>query len=82
MFSPSQGDASSRIYRLKRTVLEVHQAVRRSRPRGRFGERPPSVVPEPMRPYFRDVHDHLLREIGRVIELRELLTSILTASMT
>ena len=40
------------------------------------------VVPEPIRPYFRDVHDHLLREMARVIELRELLTSILTANMT
>ena len=83
VFSPSHGDASARIYRLKRTVLEVHQAVTPLEPPvdGLASGLHP-VVPEPMRPYFRDVHDHLLREIARVIELRELLTSILTANMT
>ncbi|HEV2901858.1 MAG TPA: magnesium and cobalt transport protein CorA [Gaiellaceae bacterium] len=83
VFSPSHPDASARIYRLKRTVLEVHQAVAPlEAPVDGLASGLYPVVPEPMRPYFRDVHDHLLREIGRVLELRELLTSILTANMT
>ncbi len=83
VFSPSHGDASAQIYRLKRTVLEVHQAVTplEGPVDGLAGGMYP-VVPEQMRPYFRDVHDHLLREMGRIIEIRELLTSILTANLT
>ena len=34
------------------------------------------------KPYFRDVHDHLLRVHSRVQQLREVLTSILTANLT
>jgi magnesium transporter len=83
VFSPTHPDASARIYRMKRTVLEVHQAITplEAPVDGLAGGMYP-VVPEPMRHYFRDVHDHVMREIGRVIELRELLTSILTANMT
>jgi magnesium transporter len=83
VFSSSHGDLSARIYRLKRTVLEVHQAITPLEgPVDDLAAGLYPVVPEKMRPYFRDVHDHLLREIGRVIELRELLTSILTANLT
>ena len=37
---------------------------------------------EEIRPYFRDVHDHLLRVVGQVQEFRDLLTSVLTANLT
>jgi magnesium transporter len=83
VFSPAHENPAERIYRLKRTVLELHQSVVPLEgvvddlARGLF-----PLVPEPMRPYYRDVHDHLLREIGRIVEFRELLTSVLTANMT
>jgi magnesium transporter len=35
-----------------------------------------------MRPYFRDVHDHLMRVKARIIEFRELLANILQANVT
>jgi magnesium transporter len=35
-----------------------------------------------MRPYFRDVHDHMLRALGRVAGFRDLLTGVLTANLT
>ncbi len=83
VFSSSHGDLSARIYRLKRTVLEVHQAITPLEgPVDDLAAGLYPMVPQQKRPYFRDVHDHLLREIARVIELRELLTSILTANLT
>ena len=35
-----------------------------------------------MHPYFRDVHDHLLRVVDQVEGFRDLLTSVLTANLT
>ena len=35
-----------------------------------------------MRPYFRDVYDHLLRAVQTADQFRELLTSILEANLT
>jgi magnesium transporter len=35
-----------------------------------------------MRPYFRDVHDHLLRMVAQVAGFRDLLTSVLAANLT
>jgi magnesium transporter len=35
-----------------------------------------------MRPYFRDVHDHMLRALRRVAGFRDLLTGVLTANLT
>ena len=43
---------------------------------------PRGHVSEEIRPYFRDVHDHLLRVVGQVQEFRELLMSVLTANLT
>jgi magnesium transporter len=83
VFSTTHADASAQIYRLKRTVLELHQSVTPLEgPVDDLATGLYPIVPEPMRPYFRDVHDHMLREIGRIIELRELLNSILTANLT
>ena len=83
VFSPSRDNPAERIYRLKRTALELHQAVvPLEGPVDDLARGLYTIVPEPMRAYFRDVHDHLMREIGRVNEFRELLTSVLTANMT
>ncbi len=83
VFSASRENPAESIYRLKRTALELHQAVvPLEGPVDDLARGLYTIVPEPMRPYFRDVHDHLMREIGRVGEFRELLTSVLTANMT
>jgi magnesium transporter len=83
VFSPSHENPAERIYRLKRTALELHQAVvPLAGPVDDLARGLYPIVPEPMRPYFRDVHDHAMREIGRIAEFRELLTSVLTANMT
>ena len=83
VFSPTRDNPAERIYRLKRTALELHQAVvPLEGPVDDLARGLYTIVAEPMRPYFRDVHDHLMREIGRIAEFRELLTSVLTANMT
>ena len=39
-------------------------------------------MPEELAEYFRDVHDHVLREIDFVQNFRDLLTSVLEANLT
>ena len=83
VFSGSRDNPVSHIYRLKREVLELSSAVYPLLdPLDRIVEAAQPLVPEEMRPYFRDVHDHLLRTAGRVHGLREALSSILTANLT
>ena len=43
-------------------------------------ERP--LIDAEMLPYFRDIHDHLVRASVQVQGFRELLTSVLTANLT
>ncbi len=45
--------------------------------RGRHG-----LIHDNVRPYFRDVHDHLLRMLGHISTYRDILTSALTANLT
>ena len=83
VFSPERENPAARIYRLNRSVLQLYQAVAPLRPvvedlaRGLH-----PLVPEEMRPYFRDVDDHLLRVTASIREFRELLTQILSANIT
>jgi magnesium transporter len=83
VFSGSRRNPTERIFERKRDVLELHGAVApllepvEILARGGF----PQVHPT-TKAYFRDVHDHLLRVQGRVHELREVLTSVLTANLT
>ena len=39
-------------------------------------------MPDELREYFRDVHDHLRRASGRIAGFRELLGSALQANLT
>jgi magnesium transporter len=83
VFSAARTNAASRIYRLKREVLELAAAVYPLLdPLDQIVNTMEPLVPEEMRPYFRDVHDHLLRTAERVHRLREELNSILTANLT
>jgi magnesium transporter len=73
---------TARIYHLKREVIEFHRAVYpllgplEALERGGY-ER----VPDELRRFFRDVHDHARRVDETVNSQRELLTSILEANL-
>jgi magnesium transporter len=83
VFSHSRANPAERIYKLKREVLELHSAVSPlvdpldDLARGRHRQ-----VHKDLHTYFRDIHDHLLRSVGHVENLRDLLTSALTANLT
>jgi magnesium transporter len=82
VFSEAAGNPAERIYKLKREVLELYGAVAPLvEPVGRL-ERGDGLVPEDLRPYFRDVKDHLLRSVREIEAFRELLTSVLSANLT
>jgi magnesium transporter len=83
VFSPSSSNPSGRIYQLKRAVLDMHTALAPLVPAlEKLATIEHPLINEGMRPYFRDVHDHLLRAHGRVEGFRELLTSVLAANLT
>ncbi len=83
VFSRSGRNPVERVYQLKRTVLELHEALEplleplRQLYVDRF-----QLIHDDMHEYFRDVHDHLVRLVDRVDQFRELLTSILAANLT
>ncbi len=83
VFSSSRANPAERIYTLKREVLELHDAVAPLLdPVGALARGRHRLIDAEMRPYFRDVHDHLLRIVGQIEGFRELLTSVLTANLT
>jgi len=74
---------TERIYRLKRQVISLHRAMAPlQEPLARLGDGRYVQVDEEMRPYFRDVYDHLVRDVQTADSFRELLTSILEANLT
>jgi magnesium transporter len=81
VFSPERTNEASRIYRLKREVIQLKRAVGplASPLRNLVGRR---FVPAEIREYFRDVEDHLTRVREQVESCDELLTPILQAHMT
>ena len=78
----ARGDATQRIYFLKREVIEFHRAVGpllaplEALERGAFPR-----MDEQLRRYFRDVADHARRIDEQVTAQRELVTSILEANL-
>ena len=83
VFSDEQHNPAERIYKLEREVLDFHTAVAplaavaEEMSRGHF-----EVVPEELREYYRDVHDHLRRVSARIAGFRDLLGSALHANLT
>ena len=83
VFSENQDNPAERIYKLEREVLDFHAAVAPLSgvvdeiSRGHF-----EVVPDELREYYRDVHDHLRRASARIAGFRELLGSALHANLT
>jgi magnesium transporter len=83
VFSHSRSNPAERIYKLKREVLELHDAVAPLvDPLDRLSRGHHELVHEDVHPYFRDVHDHVLRVVDQVESFRDLLTSVLTANLT
>ncbi len=78
-----QRDVAQRIYQMKRLLIATKRAVsplvevcnRLTRWDGH------EVIPEEVRPYFRDVYDHVVRINETVDSLRELLSSALDANL-
>jgi magnesium transporter len=60
----------------RRVVLPMREVV------NTFMRRDLPVVPEPMRPYFEDVYDHVLRATDWTESLRDMVTSILDTRIT
>jgi magnesium transporter len=83
VFSDDGANPAERIYKLEREVLDFHAAVVPLSgavdeiTRGHF-----EVVPDDLREYFRDVHDHLRRVGGQIGGFRDLLGSALHANLT
>jgi magnesium transporter len=74
---------TERIYRLKRQVISLHRSTAPlQEPLSRLSDGRFEVIDDNMRPYFRDVYDHLVRAVQTADNYRELLTSILEANLT
>jgi magnesium transporter len=79
----AQRDVAQRIYELKRRLIQIKRAVsplvdvcnRLTRWDGH------GLIPEDVRPYLRDVYDHVVRINDSVDGLRELLSSALDANL-
>ena len=79
VFSHDRTSDSSRIYRLKREVLEFRRAVLPLRePIQRFAA---GAMPEDSQPYFRDIADHLTRVAETIDTVDKLLDNALTAHL-
>jgi magnesium transporter len=83
VFSPESGNPAERIYKLKREILEFHTAMAPlEEPLDRLVLGKIPLIDNDLRPYFRDVYDHLLRFLEQVVQFRDLLTSVLAANLT
>jgi magnesium transporter len=78
----SKGD-SERIYRLKQEVLRFHEAAQPlEEPLYRLSTEDFEAIDPSLKPYYRDVLDHLLRVLDRINIFRDTLTSVLAANLT
>ncbi len=83
VFSRAGRNPVERIYNLKREVLDFHRAtVPLMDAVARLAEGKVAGVHATIQPYFRDVHDHLVRVTERVVADRDLLNSVLEANLT
>lgn len=75
VFSPARSDDSVRIYVLKREIAEMRRGVSPLKdPMNRLATGQIPGVPAESSPFFRDVHDHLVR-VHEVIETLDSLLS-------
>ena len=83
VFSPVADNPAERIYFLKRELMEFLRGVRPLLdPLDRLARGSFTLLHEDVRPYFRDVNDHLVRVVEQLEGDRDLLTSILQSNLT
>jgi magnesium transporter len=83
VFSSSRENPAERIYKLKREILEFHRfTAPLITPLDRLARGQFELIAEPLREYYRDVYDHLVRVVGALDDHRELLTGVLEANLT
>jgi magnesium transporter len=82
VFSGADEDHTERIYKLKREVAEFRRAaLPLDAPLKALSDGNVAGPPASSRPYFRDVHDHLLRARDAIEAIDRLLTDILQANL-
>ncbi len=83
VFSPGRTNPAERIYKLKRQVLDLYRNVEPLiDPLERLQETDIAKGPVDLTPYFRDVYDHLQREVARIAIQRELLSEAINVNLT
>ncbi len=83
VFSPHRSDSSTAIYKLKRENLEIRRAVQPLVPVAqRLIRDEAHRVPQALRPYFRDIADHILRTSDTLDTNDSPLMTMLMASMS
>jgi magnesium transporter len=75
-------DIQEQIFQLKKTVLRFRRRIAPLRDVLDMLEEEPELVPERLKPYYRDVSDHVIRVMEFSENIRELLTSALDAYMS
>jgi magnesium transporter len=76
-------ETTERIYQLKRDLLEVKRAIAPLVDMcNRLIRTDMTLIPDDVRPYFRDVYDHAIRINEMIDVLRELLTTALEANLS
>jgi len=82
VFHPDVVAPTERIYKVKREVLEFRRAID---PLGDallpLANGEVELIAEQTRPYFRDVHDHALRDASRLLNFDDLLRDVLQANV-
>jgi magnesium transporter len=83
VFTVDRPTPAERIYKLRREVLELYGGIAPLvEPLDRLERGDHPFIPEELRPYYRDVQDHLIRAVREVDGYRDLLTSVLAANLT
>ncbi len=83
VFSDTRGNLAERIYGLKREVLLLHDIVTPlGEPLEQVDAMEFAVINDTLKPYFRDVADHVQRYTREIESYRELLTNVLSANLT
>ena len=82
VFSDRHARDISRIYQLKRELMELRRAITPLvSPLAQLSHRPSPLVNEQVREYLRDVEDHLVRVAEQVSGYDELLSTVVGASL-
>jgi magnesium transporter len=75
-------DIQERIFKLKRRVVTYRRLVMPLREVLDLMQEQPGFVTDPLRPYYRDVADHVIRTLEFADNLRDLATSALEAQIS